>query len=336
MKKFTTLKNLLCLMALTLVFGSLQAQEATQNKVTLTLDETTASTFTYTFTVNSDSVAAYYIFAGTQSEIDQYESMFGVSIEEIIATPVMWSPWGIRCPGDTTYTWTQMTPNTEYVVYAVSVDASGAVIYPSDTAMVTPMPDASITGVSNLSIAFSEITENSVRMVVTPDSNTVSFFDGIVETQLFDSIGFDSVVSIIKGQPQTYMLFETDDWTWNDLDPNTKYTGVAVGQNGVGEWGNVDTLSFTTLQATSVAEVEGDKANGIVIYPTVNDGQFSVSLAGRQEGMVTITDVRGAVVYSQEVAASNFEVSLNNVSSGVYFLIYQREGTVETQQFVVK
>ena len=109
------------------VISALEAQglqqhdcnSATYNpQVTITIDQVMETEVTATFTPNEDCVSYNYMLA-TESEIQQWMSMTGLELPEYLHT------YGI--PGEETisHTFNELEPNTDYMLYAVPVDANG-------------------------------------------------------------------------------------------------------------------------------------------------------------------------------------------------------------------
>jgi peroxiredoxin len=87
-------------------------------QVTITVDQILETEVTATFTPNEDCASYNYMLA-TESEIQQWMSMTGLELPEYLHT------YGI--PGEETLsnTFTELEPETDYVIYAVPVDPDG-------------------------------------------------------------------------------------------------------------------------------------------------------------------------------------------------------------------
>lgn len=112
MKKLLTL-----ILALALGFG-LKAQSSYNPQVTISIDQVLETEVTVTFTPNADCASYNYLLA-TESEVQQWMMMMGMELPEYLHT------YGF--PGEETlsHTFTELTPNTEYMVYAVPADPDG-------------------------------------------------------------------------------------------------------------------------------------------------------------------------------------------------------------------
>ena len=87
-------------------------------QVTITVDQVLETEVTATFTPNEDCASYYYMLA-TESEIQQWMSLFGLELPEYLHT------YGFPAEETLSHTFTQLEPDTEYMIYAVPVDPDG-------------------------------------------------------------------------------------------------------------------------------------------------------------------------------------------------------------------
>ena len=87
-------------------------------QVTITVDQTLETEVTATFTPNEDCASYNYMLA-TESEIQQWMSLFGLELPEYLRT------YGFPAEETISHTFTQLEPNTEYMIYAVPADPDG-------------------------------------------------------------------------------------------------------------------------------------------------------------------------------------------------------------------
>ncbi|MDD4848034.1 MAG: T9SS type A sorting domain-containing protein [Bacteroidales bacterium] len=275
--------------------------------ITITVDEVTETTVAASFDANEDC-ASYYILIGIQSEMEMWMQMMQATLEQLV------QQWGLHIYSDTSYVWTGQTPNTEYTIYALPLDAEG-LIYEIQTQTVTT-PGGGGLGESVIAIELSEITASSVRMIATPNEHTAVFHDGLIMAELFNEIGQDSAIEIIKNNG--YPLYEIDDWTWNDLTPNTTYKAIAIGKNADDVWGEATIDEFTTSDAapcdpptlsSELGEYEGNIAillswtavEGATLYTIYINGE---SLGNTENMSAYITGVEAGVEYCFTVTAT--------------------------------
>ena len=242
------MKKILAL-ALTLVFGLNVFAQAPN--VTTTIDNLTPTTITASFDMD-ENCTKYHILADVVGGMDQWVQLFGMPLRDLVVA------WSIGVESDTTYTWTDMTPNTDYIVYVVAVNATDT----SEVLMTTcTTPQAGGEGASVVTIELSNITETSVIMTATPNDQTSRFLDGLVEKALLDEIGQDSLMTMLVAQP--YWLYETDVWEWLDLEPGVEYYAFAIGQNAAEQWGEM-TLCWVTYPFSPMLP------SSVVVYTSPN------------------------------------------------------------------
>ena len=87
-------------------------------QVSITIDQIQSTEVTATFTPNEDCVAYGYMMA-TEAEIQEWMGIAGLDLPEYLWT------YGIPGSGEMSNTFTDLTPNTEYVIYAVPADIDG-------------------------------------------------------------------------------------------------------------------------------------------------------------------------------------------------------------------
>lgn len=296
MRKFLAL-------ALALVFSA--GAFAQTPSITTTVGNLTPTTITASFEMN-EFCTKYHILAAPTGEMEGWTGAFGMSLRDLVIS------WSLGFEADTTYTWNDMTPNTEYVIYVVAVNATDT----SDVLMTTcTTPQAGGEGASVITIELSNITENSVIMTATPNEQTAKFLDGLVEKAMFDEIGADSLITLLLAQP--YWLYETDVWEWLDLTPETEYYAFGIGQNAAEQWGEMTLVPFTTLgEGVGLQDAE---ANGLTLYP--NPATNLVSLQNAEIGsLVEVIDMQGRVLKALEVTSTNQTIGLEGMNSGLYVI----------------
>ena len=87
-------------------------------QVTITVDQVLETEVTATFTPNEDCVSYNYMLA-TEAEIQQWMGLAGLELPEYLHT------YGFPAEETLSHTFTELEPNTDYVIYAVGVDANG-------------------------------------------------------------------------------------------------------------------------------------------------------------------------------------------------------------------
>ncbi|MEE1020451.1 MAG: T9SS type A sorting domain-containing protein [Bacteroidales bacterium] len=288
-------------LALALVFSA--GAFAQTPGVTTTIDNLTPTTITASFDMD-ENCTKYHILADVVGGMDQWVQMFGMPLRDLVIS------WSIGVESDTTYTWTDMTPNTDYIVYVVAVNETDT----SEVLMTTcTTPQNGGEGASVVTVEVSNITHNSAVVTVTPNDQTSRFLDGVVEKAYYEEIGQDSLMSLIMVQP--YWLYETDVWEWLDLAEETEYYAFGIGQNAAEQWGEMAIVPFTTL-VSGLNEAEN---GGITLYP--NPATNLVSLNNAEMGsVVELIDIQGRVLKSLIVNSTSQTISLQGLESGLYLI----------------
>ena len=104
----------------------------TDPEVTITVDQVLETEVTATFTPN-DECAAYYYMMATEEEFNQWMASTGLELPEYLHT------YGFPGEEEISHTFTDLTPNTDYLIRAVPADADG-VLYAVAEESVTTTP----------------------------------------------------------------------------------------------------------------------------------------------------------------------------------------------------
>ena len=87
-------------------------------QVTITVDQVMETEVTATFTPNADCASYNYLLA-TESEVQQWLIMMSMELDEYLHT------YGFPAEEMLSHTFTELEPDTEYMIYAVPVDPDG-------------------------------------------------------------------------------------------------------------------------------------------------------------------------------------------------------------------
>lgn len=214
--------------------------------VDISIDETTTSTITVSFTKN-EYCSSYHYMIGEIGELEMWlqSPMFaGMTLSDLVMM------WGIEAETGYIHTFNDLTPNTPYVIYVV-VHSQLPDILVTDTTQTLGQGGV---GESVISIQVTEITENSARVICTPNEETAEFRDMLIIKDSCLVWSLDSAVEYLKNDP--YVLYTVDDHVWQ-LNPNTTYFVLAIGLNANGVWGELAQYEFTTLEAsTSIINIQ--------------------------------------------------------------------------------
>lgn len=267
----------------------------------------TTTSFEATFTPNQPC-KSYYILASKASDMAMWAGMMQVTIDSLVKS------WGILCHSDTTYTWTSMLPNTEYTIYALPCDSLNQQ-YPMQTLICNTLVLGG-PGESIMTVDVTDIENTKARVIVTPNSETAVFFDGLITVAYFNQIGEDSAISVIKSSP--YPQYQTDNWLWEDLTPGTEYYAIGIGKNANDIWGNATKVLFSTT-TTSIKEVN-DPASALHIFYSAFENAIRIQTSAEINGLVTIYDLQGKQLFSERMSLSDQTIIISDFGSGCYLV----------------
>jgi uncharacterized delta-60 repeat protein len=286
--------------------------------VDVTFANVSTTTLDVTLTPNAVCESFYFVIM-TAADLQQWTPMFG-SEAGVIKT------FGIHGYEALTHHFTQLNPATDYYVYTVSVGYDGFEA-PFDSAYVQTLTLGG-NGEALATIVLSEITETSVRMIVTPNDQTAEFHDGLMTKALFDEMGEAGAVEYF--QNDGFPHFQTDNWVWADLESNTVYKAIATCKNALGEWGPATIEEFTTV-ITSVNHVE---INPLIIFPNPGQGKFEITGEDIQGGNLRIIDMNGKEVYSTKINGKLTPIDISHSNSGLYIIEIEKDGVRSSSKFL--
>lgn len=284
--------------------------------VMIEINEVTAVQVTATFTPR-ENCASYHYIIGMEENMQNWSVTMGMSIVELIKT------YGFSATDVTTYTWEGLTPLSEYTIYVVPVDADG-----NDLPMVTEVVETVNHGGAGVSIITLEpevLSDTSVLIRAYPNEETAEYHYGIISLEVFNEIGLDSTLSIIRNDEMP--LIGYDEWPWYNLTPNTEYYAVGNGVNTNGEWGEVALVPFTTTN-TSVAD---NQQSRVRIYP--NPATSYVMIEASNVEAIEIYNTIGQLVEMVSCRGPVMMLSTDKLQAGLYFV--KAKGNV-VGKFVVR
>lgn len=263
-------------------------------EVSMNVVEVTGTTISVAFDANAEC-SYYYCLLLPEDEIAMWMFMMGIPLDSLVYE------WGASFVQDTTYTWTELVPSVNYRVLVRPYDEAG-VGYPSAYINVTTN-ELGGEGNAAISISVLNVTENSARVLCTPNDQTASFYDGLVTVDYYNEVGMDTVKAILMEDPNN-LHFETDDWEWMGLLSNTDYYAIAFGQNALGEWGADALVPFTTLEEVGDG-VDGYESPVIVVYPMPCHGNFNIAGKDIANSTVQIYSISGQLLKQFNVDSDN-------------------------------
>ena len=138
-------------------------------------------------------------------------------------------------------------PGTSYSVFVVLVDEDGQYSDVQEFKITTAKKGTSET--AKVKVEIKEVSESAVIVVNTPDENTSSYREIVVQKSLYNEA---KMMKYLKEEPESMALpFRTEAYTsaWNKLEPGTAYYAIAIAKNADGKWGPLTKVEFTTLSS---------------------------------------------------------------------------------------
>ena len=296
--------------------------EEQTSMVEITVTDVTTTTVDVSFTPAGEC-ASYYILLDTESSMEQWTMVFGVTLEQLI------EEWSIERQGPSTHLWNELIPNTEYTIFVLSKDIEGENIQVDRQKVTTEVLGGN--GVSVIDLQVEVLTNTSVFVTATPNEETAEYHYILIEKSYADSIGSDSTMKIIHTDP--YALYDIDRWEWIDLHENTEFYAIAQGKNAQGEWGEITKVEFVTTTEGNIELVE-DNFN---IYPNPVNDRLYIETEVEVEEVVVYT-ITGVVVGQQTTVngQQTSSIDVSNLNSGIYFVKVVTENREVVKRFVKK
>lgn len=159
---------------------------------------------------------------------------------------------------------------TDYFAYVIGIDVEGN--FTTDfimTPFTTPAPGVSTASVD---IAFSEITDKSMRIIVTPESEVTQYYEMLILTSSMEEFiateGQEALQDKIMAEGESCK--GVDDYVWNDLEPETSYTMAVVGRDANGgiffKSASETTSAATTASASAASPAEAQLRMPVVAF----------------------------------------------------------------------
>jgi hypothetical protein len=147
-------------------------------------------------------------------------------------------------------------------------------------------------------------------------------------------IGTDVGVYILYPSATSWTLSSTGlpNTIISDIEFNVPLNKVYVSTFGRGIW----STDLNTLTAAN--QIAGNAgAIHLQLFPTVNNGTFTISLAEASEKFsLEVIDIQGRIVYSSTLSGKNEYVEALSLASGMYFARVEGEKINGVKSFIVK
>ena len=123
--------------------------------------------------------------------------------------------------------------------------------------------------------------------------------------------------------------------TISGLTPETQYEYKAFATTASGTVeGNV--VLFTTLANSGLNSAEGAVAT-MTVYPNPASERAIVAVSGVESGAkIFVSDMQGRIILTDTMAADTYELSVENLASGVYYIRVIDGASIHTQKLIVK
>lgn len=298
--------------------------EKSDPSVEITLGAIGTTTVEVSFTPN-ETCASYWIYISTAADMTMWSGMFG-SPDAVV------HQWGIEKTGDYTHLWQSLASGTEYTIYVSPYNDLG-VFFPLQT-IVFSTTSGGGTGLAEIDVQVSEITTTSVRLIATPNDQTAVFHDGLITVAYYNEIGAEAAEDYFKNDnnPQ----YETENWTWGGLEPETAYYAIGIGQNSESEWGPASLVEFTTLSVVGIFDDDTQQSE-MSLFPNPCYGTFtSISLA-ENNGKISIYNLNGQIVHEQNVNSPESRINVSGLANGTYYVTFTSKisSRVITQTLII-
>ena len=179
-------------------------------------------------------------------------------------------------------------PGTSYTVYVVLIDADEQYSDVQKFTVTTEKKGTSET--AQVSIKVKDITKTEATVVNTPDANTSTYRETIVEKALYNE---ENIIKYLQETPDNMSLPYLSGpytYTWSDLKPGTAYYAVAMAKNADGKWGPLTKVEFSTLST-----------NQTVTLPLAYLAEYNVNPEGTDFVTTQALDVSGYFSYENAV-----------------------------------
>ena len=291
--------------------------EKSDPSVEITLGAIGTTTVEVSFTPNETCVS-YWIYISTAADMVTWSGMFG-------SPDALVQEWGIEKTGEYTHDWESLAAGTEYTIYVSPFNDLGD-FFPLQT-LVFSTSSGGGTGLAEIDVQVSEITATSVRLIATPNDQTAVFHDGLITVAYYNEIGAEAAEDYFKNDENPQ--YETENWTWGGLDPETAYYAIGIGQNAEGEWGPASLVEFTTLSAVGIFD-NNTQQSEMSLFPNPCNGTFtSISLA-ENSGKISICNINGQMVHEQNINSSETRINISGLANGMYYVNFTPENSNET------
>ena len=226
-----------------------KGQLAGNPKMEVTFSNVTPTGYTATLKPNAD-VAGYFFLNDLTDATARDQMMQMMHIPYLKHYIVLYgTDFETRKPyeGEFQIVMNDFIPGTSYSVFVVLIDKDGQYSDVQEFKVTTAKKGTSET--AKVKVEIKEVSESAVIVVNTPDENTSSYREIVIEKSTYNEA---EMLKFLKESPESMSLpYRTEACTsaWNDLKAGTAYYALAIAKNGNNEWGPLTKVEFTTLSS---------------------------------------------------------------------------------------
>ena len=239
--------------------------------------------------------------------------------------------------GENSYSYTKLESNTEYTVVAIALDANGASSGKAarKNFKTLELKEDPVPADMTFEIAASDITFSSANITVNPSNTTATYYWNIYETAKIASMSDEELCAAIKEDIEytieyyAYFGYEigfeeflskgADSYEYDELDPNTAYTVIAVAMGTLGTTnGAVAKYDFST------PEIVAEKTEDITLTNArMND---ACDAYGWWQMMAANTDSTTYITISpNEAAAVEGSYSIDDMDADYTYILLDKQ-----------
>ena len=284
-------------------------------QVTISVDEVTDTSIEATFTPNEDC-AVYHYMIGTESDIQEGLINTGLTLSEYIQTN------GLSAGDVLTYTITELTPETEYIVYALPADPDGNLgeVVSEIVTTLVHYEEMLTFSMDTIMLPWCEVSWITVYNNTAQDVTITSICDDRYELGFY--IGEEPVLSC-----------NTIEYTISqggsvELGIECCVTGKSIVPDLVTISSNLPDVHFTVMVDDTWSVDENKAAN--TLFP--NPANDFVTLKGEDLGTVCIYNALGQKMDEFEAKGNELNINTSGYGDGVYVV----KAGEKTLRFIVR
>ncbi len=223
-------------------------------------------------TWGDDAAITAGIIADLQSDVAYYQSQgYDITLADLLSV------------GPDDYSFTGLTPDTDYVIYAFALTEEGK---PLTGVTREPMHTKAFvtTDDCTFDISFSNVAQSDFDITVKPSKTTTRYYIGICSKELYDESSPAAIANAFIEMENGYKIdWAGDDFIWSgevtvnsdsdlytDMDPGTDYVAVVFGVDTEG----VRTTEVASAVQKTAAIIPSDMTIGITVRNVTATGAF--------------------------------------------------------------